>query len=291
MQVFKYLVAASAAFVLVACGDKSSDNRKHLAVSIEPQRSILEQIAGPSFEVTTLMGRGADPETFDPSTAQRLAVDEADVYFATGVLPFEERLKESLGNGTEYIETVGNTELIYGTHGHDHGDADHDDNHGHMAVDPHYWSSIDGVRQIADVMAVALAKQYPDSSEVFDARLKSFKQAVDSIENYVAGRIAQADSRVFAVWHPSLSYFAREFGLEQLALGSEGKDLSAKALAEAIEHARADSVEVFFYQPGVDSRQAEVMNEGIGSRLVPVYPLAYEWQEQLKMIADEIARP
>ena len=62
-------------------------------------------------------------------------------------------------------------------------------------------------------------------------------------------------------------------------------------MAEAIDHAKADTVTVFFFQPGIDSRQAEVLNESIGSRLVSINPLDYNWQGQLLSIADEIARP
>lgn len=289
MQVFKYLLGAAAMLVVAACANHQSSEQKILAVSIEPQRQVLEQLAGPSFKVTTLLGRGADPETFDPSTAQRVAVDRADMYFATGVLPFEKRLLESLGDDTEFVDTSEGMKLLYGTHGHSHhhGDADH----GHLDADPHYWSSIEGIRVMSRNMARALSEKYPDSTALINERLVKFTSSLDSLSRVITGRIANAGHRTFAVWHPSLSYFANENGLEQLSLGTEGKELSAKELAEAIDHARADSVAVFFFQPGIDSRQAEVLSESIGSRLVPINPLDYDWRGQLILIADEISRP
>ena len=60
-----------------------------------------------------------------------------------------------------------------------------------------------------------------------------------------------------SVWHPSLSYFARDYGLEQISLGTEGKEMSAKSLTEAIDKARDKGVGVFFFQKEYDSRQAE----------------------------------
>lgn len=38
-----------------------------LSVSIEPQRYLLERIAGPGWKVNTVLSKGADPENFDPA--------------------------------------------------------------------------------------------------------------------------------------------------------------------------------------------------------------------------------
>ena len=138
-------------------------------------------------------------------------------------------------------------------------------------------------------MYKTLSEEYPDIKDGLTERYTQFNDSLAELRDKVSETLGKAKRRTFAVWHPSLSYFAREFALEQLPLGVEGKDLSAKALAEAIDHAKADSVEVFFFQPGIDSRQAEIMSQGIGSRLVSVNLLDYFWQDQLKLIADEIA--
>lgn len=289
MLIAKYVFAVAAALSLVSCGSRTSSDKTVLAVSIEPQRQVLEQIAGPGFEVITVLGRGSDPETFDPSTSQRMALDDADIYFATNVLPFEITLKKSLGANTSYIPTTGDTKLIYGNHGHSH-EGSHEHHHDDLAVDPHYWSSFEGMDNIAAIMYDALTDKYPDRKAEFSSRYAQYTDSVATLRSVIKHTLDSATQRTFAVWHPSLSYFAREFGLEQLPLGVEGKDLSAKAIAEAIDHARADSVRVFFFQPGIDSRQAEVMSRGIGSKLVPVNLLDYNWQDQLKLIADEIAR-
>ena len=280
MQIFKSVIATAALVLSVSCSNKTNQYKTVLAVSIEPQRQILEQLAGPGFDVVTILGQGADPENFDPSTSQRLALDNADIYFPTGVLPFEKTLKESLGSNTAYVPTIGETELIYGNHGHDHGTE---------ACGHHHEMAVEGAGNIASIMYKTLSEEYPDIKDGLTERYTQFNDSLAELRDKVSETLGKAKRRTFAVWHPSLSYFAREFALEQLPLGVEGKDLSAKALAEAIDHAKADSVEVFFFQPGIDSRQAEIMSQGIGSRLVSVNLLDYFWQDQLKLIADEIA--
>ena len=91
-------------------------------------------------------------------------------------------------------------------------------------------------------MYKTLSEEYPDIKDGLTERYTQFNDSLAELRDKVSETLGKAKRRTFAVWHPSLSYFAREFALEQLPLGVEGKDLSAKALAEAIDHAKADSV-------------------------------------------------
>ena len=284
-----HILAAACVLALSACSRRAAE-KPVLMVSVEPQRAVLERLVGDEFEVASLLGRGSDPENFEPSMGERLRADAAEVYFATGVLPFEVRLRES--SGTRFADTSQGIEFIYGTHSHageEHGHDD-DDAHAHSgAPDPHYWTSARGAKVIAANMAAVLAKLHPEMADSLRVRLARTEAHYDSLDAVLARRLASVRSRSFAVWHPSLSYFARDYGMHQLVLGAEGKELSARALGEAISRARADSVAVFFYQEAVDSRQAGAMSAGIGSRLVRINPMAYDWEGQLILAADALA--
>lgn len=282
-------LAAACVLALSACSRRAAD-KPVLMVSVEPQRAVLERLVGDEFEVASLLGRGSDPENFEPSMGERLRVDAAEVYFATGVLPFEERLRES--SDTRFADTSEGVEFIYGTHSHAGGEHDHDGDDGHTgAPDPHYWTSARGAKVIAANMAAVLAKLHPEMADSIRARHTRAVAHYDSLDAALARRLAPVRSRSFAVWHPSLSYFARDYGMRQLTLGADGRELSARALRAAISRARADSVAVFFYQEAVDSRQAGAMSAGIGSRLVRINPMAYDWEGQLILAADALARP
>lgn len=140
-------------------------------------------------------------------------------------------------------------------------------------------------------MAAELSRLNPEGSEVYAGRLASLLASLDSLNVAIAAELTEAPSRTFAVWHPSLSYFARDYGLEQLAVGQESKEMSARQARSVIDRARADSVRVFFFQKEFDARQAEAINEEIGSRLVTIDPLDYNLVHQLQTVADAIAHP
>ena len=76
--------AAILAALLAACSGAEKPERPVLAVSIEPQKKILEAIAGPGFDVVVLLPPGSDPESFEPTMSQRRSLSDAEAYLPVG---------------------------------------------------------------------------------------------------------------------------------------------------------------------------------------------------------------
>lgn len=129
----------------------------------------------------------------------------------------------------------------------------------------------------------------PAGVETYTANYRELDRRLDSLDRQVA-RTLRGAPRSFAVWHPSLSYFARDYGLDQLSVGFENKEMPARHLAQVTDSARARGVRVFFFQKEYDSRQAEVLNRQMGTRLVTVDPLAADFDDELVRVASELAK-
>ena len=56
-----------------------------------------------------------------------------------------------------------------------------------------------------------------------------------------------------------------------------------------VDEAREDSVKILFFQKEYDSRLASTLNESMGTRLVTINPLDYDWDGQIMLIVDELA--
>lgn len=282
---------------LVTSCRSNTDDRPVIAVSIEPQRQMLEQIIDTTaFRIVTVLQPGANPETFEPSMSTRAALNRAMAYFTVGNLPFETSLARSAPE-LNIVATDRGIEPLYGTHDHNHGDSHHHHgtecghDHGHgQTGDPHVWSSVKNASVMTDNMLDALVALYPDSTDVYTKRAKAFTNALDFIDRRFAEVFQDAPTRAFMVWHPSLSYFARDYGLEQIPVGWESKEVSPAVLRGVIERAKEQGAEVLFFQREFDSRQAEVLTRQTGARTVTVDLLNYNWIDQLKTITDEIAR-
>jgi zinc transport system substrate-binding protein len=139
-------------------------------------------------------------------------------------------------------------------------------------------------------MLDALIEIDPDGADFYRQRHSRLDSRLDSLDRVLADKLTDIKTRAFAVWHPSLSYFARDYGLTQISVGFENKEMSPRALAEVTDDARQAGVKVLFFQKEYDSRQANSLCGAIGAELVTINPLEYDWEAQLISIADILKR-
>ena len=285
------VLAACVALVAASCtgAPRQAGDRPVLAVSIPPQAAVLQELVDTAFTVVSVMPAGANPETYDPSVSERAAVNGARAYFTVGTLPFEQVLTRGLDPGVEIVATALGIEPVTGTHSHHHGHGDADDHHHDIDVDPHVWTSWPNTAAMAAAMAQALGRIDPARADLYAARADSIAVRCDRSLADARRRIGHAGVRAFAVWHPSLSYYARDLGLSQIAVGQESKEISVTALRRVVDEARSQGVRVMFFQREFDSRQAQTVNAEIGSALVTIDPLSSDWEEQLNLITDAVA--
>lgn len=278
---------------IVSCSTKSNSetDTATLAVSIEPQRYLLEQIAGPKWNVISLLDKGADPENFDPSLSAMRSVMDSRAFFSIGTMPFENTLIEKLRANNPDIKIFDSSQgitTIRGTHSRE-TEAHHDSHHAHD-VDPHIWSSITNARTMAANMAAGLSDIDPDNAPTYQANYRNLDARLDSIQTLMAKELQPAQENAFIIWHPSLSYFARDFGLRQIPLGVENKESSAEAFRKKIELARHSGAKVMIVQPELDSSRSGEIAAQAGAQIVEANLLDYDFINQLQIIAAAIAK-
>jgi len=287
------IVAAILTIFAAGCGGNTGDghngkDKLSIAVGVEPQRYILAQLLDSTEAcITTVIAPGANPETYELTPKKRMALERADIYLSTGLLPFEEAITASLS--TPVADTSRGITLAYGSHGECSGDH-HGHHHDLGAPDPHVWTSVTNARIIAANMAEAIGTLRPDMRTSLQTHLKAFNLRLDSIDSDIRRRLGAPDAtRNFAIWHPSLTYFARDYGLKQFAVGFESKEMPAGRLREIIADAADSDVKVFFFQREFDSRQAESLNNLLGTQMITIDPLSSDWERQLNTITDALA--
>lgn len=263
---------------------ETADRKLRITVAIEPQRQLVEAIAGDRARVTSLLAGGDDPETYDPTLTTLTGLNRSDAYFKLGTLEFENRLIDRLGGSMPPVyDASRGIKLMEGSHS---GEADHDHDHGHEGhvheFDPHIWSSVRNARVMAANYAEALAELDPAGADYYRQRLDSVTSALGELDSVFTASLAGSKGRAFMVWHPSLSYFADDYGLRQLAVGRENKEITIPGLNRTIEDALSRGVNIFFSQPGYDPRLSATVRSHLDAECVEVNVLAYDWISQLK---------
>ena len=293
------LPAVVGAVTLAGCNGGRADlsdggERLDVAVSIEPLRYFVSAIGGDSVDISVVMPRGADPETFEPGVTAMKKMHSADVLLTTGLLPFEKRLESAGSESTLRFGVSDGVRLIYGTHdaaNHGHGAAAGGETHAHGEADPHVWSSVENARIIAGNVVDALVSADPEHGGYYRERGRVLQARLDSLAGVWHQRVAAKSGDAFVVWHPALSYFARENGLRQIALNVDNKENSSLRLRDVIEEARSQGARALFVAKGVNPTQTVTVAAELGVRPVEIDVMSSDWEGEMEKVVNAIAEP
>lgn len=271
--------------LLTSCSGKSGEEERILTVTLEPLRYFTEQIAGDKFKVVSMVPKGSSPETYDPTPQQLVKLGESRAYFRIGHIGFEKVWMDKLQNNNPHLQ-IFDTSLgvdLIREDGPHHGEEDH--NHG--GVEPHIWNSAANALIISHNIKNALCQIDAPNAPYYEARFDSLKQTILQTDSTLHSLLQNAD-RSFMIYHPALSYFARDYGLKQISIEEGGKEPSPAHLKQLIEQSHKDSVKVIFVQQEFDLRNAELIAKETSIRIVPINPLSYHWQTEMEQIAKAL---
>jgi len=265
--------------VLAGCGQQTTPTVSaalHVTVSILPQRYFVERVGGEYVTVNVMVEPGANPATYEPQPEQLRALNLADVYFSIGV-PFEDVWLERFASVNENLLLVDTTQGI-----ERQGDPEH--------PDPHIWLSPALVKVQAQTIYETLSQLDPAHQGAYRANLESFLADIDALDADIRETLTGVENRKFMVFHPSWGYFARDYGLEQLPVEVEGQEPSAAELAALVARAKQEGIKVIFAQPEFSTRSAETIAQEIGGEVLLISPLAPDWLDNLRRVAEVLAK-
>ena len=288
-RTFLYILAA---LLAASCKNSSVQNNKSegdkpvITVTIEPLRYFTEAIAGDNFKVISMVPKGSSPETYDPTPQQLVNLDKSIAYLRIGYIGFEQAWMDKLTTNAPHLkifDTSKGIDVIQEA-GYNHGDHHHEG-----GIEPHIWNSARNASVIARNIYAALSELDSANEPYYKHRLDSLQQIIAQTDTEVRNRLQNADT-TFLIYHPALSYFARDYGLKQISIEERGKEPSPAHLKELIETCRRDNARVIFVQQEFDTRNARLIADELGITVVPINPLSYEWQEEMINVAKALAK-
>ncbi len=260
-----------------------------VAVSVAPQAELVRRIGGGRVAVTVMIPPGASDEDVSLSPRQIVALETVQLYVEVGHPAFRMETRYidpvlarrpgvrvvDMSRGIDPIEDHG--------HHHEHGD------HTEPAGDPHIWTSPRVMAAAAGDIAAALEALDPAHAAEYRANLARFRQETAGLDRQLRERLARPGAdRAFLVYHPSWGYFAREYGLEQIAIEAEGKEPGAARLIQLIDRARRERARIVLVPEGFPRDSAQVIADAVGGRVVSADPLAPDWPATLLRVAGAL---
>jgi len=280
----KLFLTAGLIFLLFACSNKVQ-KENIITVTIEPQRYFAEKIIDTIFRIECMVPAGTSPETYDPTPAQMAKLARSKAYFCIGHIGFEEVWIEKLKQNYPHIPFFDNSEGISLITGHSHTDGHCNED----GVDPHTWSSPKAARLIVQNMFEALVEINPANEILYNANLQILFEQIDLIDEQITQIIENTSQKAFIIYHPALTYFARDYGLTQYCIEIDGKEPSPEQLKTLIETAKNEGIKTVFIQQEFDKKNAELIAKETGCKLVVINPLSYNWEEEMLRIAQALS--
>ena len=280
-------------FLAISClTEGESSDKPVVSVSIIPQQFFVEELAGELVEVNVLIPPGASPATYEPTVAQLARLDRSDVYMRIGYIGFEQSWMEKLASANSRMKIVDlsqGVDLILDPEGlaGDHSGHSHHD-HAHHGTDPHIWMSAINAHIIARNIHRELLLLFPAKKQYLEDRLIQFSSSIDSLHLAISQKLEGLENRKFMIYHPALSYYARDYGLEQVPLENEGKSPAPSHMREITDLALQYKINKILIQSQFDSDNAEILAGETGARLIQFDPLDPHWRKQMSYIAEQL---
>ncbi len=278
-------------FLTAACNsgtmESGDSGQQKVLVSIQPYQYFIEKIAGDHVKTMVLIPPGTTPHVYDPTPRQMAEIDNVDLYFFNGNLSFEKAWIDKMKNSYPNLKLVNLSNGIPVLHGHKCDDPGH--NHEHHGTDPHTWLSARNGKMIAKNVFDGLIGQYPDQKEIFEQNYDKLVEEIDQLDQKIQEILSGLPYRKFMIFHPSLSYFARDYNLEQIAIESGGKEPSPSQLRASIERAKSAGLKTILVQKEFDMENARIIANEIDGIVVEIDPLSVNWDENLLDLAKKIS--
>ncbi len=243
-----------------------------IVTTIVPLANIVHSVSGDSAEVMAIIPPGVSPHTFSPTPKIIKEINNADIIVINGAgLDFW--INKFLNRNARILNLSDYVPLIKGENG--------------KGNNPHIWLSVSNVKEFAGLIDSTLCLEDPDNAGYYKLNTERFVQRLDSLDRGIKKRLSGHKNRYFISFHPSWTYFAKEYGINEVAVIEEspGKEPNPKYIMNIIKEVRKYNIHVLFAEPQLNSKAVHVIASETGIKtdfLDPIGTFGEDYVDFLK---------
>jgi zinc transport system substrate-binding protein len=276
----KILVLVLLLLVPLLCGcvsqNETPSGKINVATTIAPLGDFVAAVGGDRVDVTVLVPPGAEPHTYEPTPSQMKDVALADLYIMNGGgLEFWMDKVLQVNKNMLVVDSSRGVNLVNESGGE---------------TDPHIWISLRNAAIQVNNICSALIQVDPANKDYYGKNRDDYLQKLKTLDEELNRTFAAKSSRIFIVYHPAWTYFARDYNLDQIPILENEKEPGPKYLGSIIDLARRNNITVIFVEPQYNPKSAEVIAQEIKARVVALDPLGQNYLENMRYAGQEIAK-
>lgn len=255
------------ALSLAGCGGSSTGADVPLVVVTTGQihDAARAMVEGVPVELKLLCGPGVDPHSYGASTRDVLAMDRAELIIFNG-FHLEAQLselleREAIAEKSWSMARAFPTDRRLGW-SDEGGEAE--------SFDPHIWNDLEGWSSCVAALSLELAGLFPESREQIVANASRYSDEIRAAHEWAVEQLGAlpASRRVLVSGHDAFSYFARNYGLETVAILGIGNDPEAdlRTMRTVAEEVVERQVPVVFLESITNPRLTQALLEACAAR-------------------------
>lgn len=225
-----------------------------------------------------MVSNGNNPETYEPYAEQMMELSRSALYLKVGSIGFEQTWMKKLQDNAPDMKVIDTSVGIKPakTPGGN--------------IDPHVWMSCSNARIIASNILKALCELEPKNKAFFEKNYLSLLKIIDKRDSIIRKSFKDNPEMVrkFVIYHPILTYFARDYQLEQLAIEEEGREPSASQLKSLIQRARKEKIKYCLIQAEFANRNTTTFINESHTKPMDINPLQGEWNWAMQEAAAAV---
>lgn len=293
------LLIISLILIFTSCSkteNNSLNNEKPtVAVAIVPEVTIVQKIAEDTVNVFPTIPKGASPSNYMPKPSEMINLENAKYYFSIGVNAETSNILPKIKSMKNPPKVIYLNKLInekYPDRNFKNNsfitleDSNSDEEHEHGGRDPHIWMSPKRFIMMVEIIKDNLIELMPENKDMYIKNADNYINEIKEADNYVKNNLKNIENKSFIIYHPSLGYFADEYGLNMISIEENGKETTPKGLKKIIDFAKKNNIKVVFHQVEIDSNQAKLIATEINGKTLSINPLSENYVENLKELSN-----
>jgi zinc transport system substrate-binding protein len=257
-------VVAVAALLVVGCAEAGSPGREgagggtplRVMTSFYPLQFAAERVAGDGADVQNLTSPGAEPHDLELTPRDVADLADADlVVYLSGFQPAVDTAVDEQAEERAY-DVARSARLA-------------------PPGDPHFWLDPLRLADVADALAVRLARLAPADGAVFTRNAAALRADLVRLDGEFSTGLAHCASEHLVTSHSAFGYLAQRYGLMQRGITGlqPEEEPSPGDLAEITDFVAANGVSTVYSETLVSPAVAQTLAREAGVRTAVLDPL------------------
>lgn len=272
--------------ILTGCqSDSTIENQSEklqIITTLFPQYDFARVIAGDKAEVTLLLPPGMEAHSYEPTPADMIKINKADLFIYTGesMEQWAHTMIESIDSNSVYVLDVSNDVSFLAPnqteacedHEHSHDEENehnHEEEDGHYhAYDPHIWTSPKNAMIMVNNILDALCEIDPENAAYYEENATNYLSELEELDAEFKEVVNQA--KRMTIYHGgrfAMQYLTNEYGIDYVSAPFEAEP-SAALVAQMISDIKEQQIPVIYHEELVDPKIAQMISDETGAQML-----------------------